>query len=176
MQHDYNLVYADFYTNYIKLAQQGELKKVLKKNTRKFISLLNEIPNSKVDYAYAKGKWTIKQLLQHIIDAERVFAYRALRVARYDETPLPGFDENLWAEHADVSDRNWNDMIKEFRMLRRSNLLMVESFSKEQLAATGTASGHSISCAALCFIIAGHVEHHMNIIRERYLVKKYKGS
>lgn len=171
MKHDYNLVYSDFYTNYIALAQQGELKKVLKKNTRRFVALLEDIPKSKIDFAYAKGKWTIKQLLQHITDAERVFAYRALRVARFDETPLPGFDENAWADHADVSGRNWEDMIKEFRLLRRSNQLLVESFSKEQLAATGTASNHPISVAALCFILAGHVEHHMNIMEERYLKK-----
>ena len=171
MKHDYNLVYSDFYTNYTALAQQGELKKVLKKNTRRFVNLLEEVPKSKIDFAYAKGKWTIKQLLQHITDAERVFAYRALRVARFDETPLPGFDENAWAEHADVSNRNWEDMIKEFRLLRRSNQLMIESFSKEQLAATGIASNHPISVAALCFILAGHVEHHMNILEERYLKK-----
>ncbi|MBC6489852.1 DinB family protein [Flavihumibacter stibioxidans] len=171
MKHDYNLVYSDFYTNYIQLAQQGELKKVLKKNSRKFLDLLDDIPKSKIDYSYGKDKWTIKQLLQHITDAERVFAYRALRVARYDQTPLPGFDENTWAEHADVSKRDWNDMVKEFRLLRRSNQLMIESFSSEQLAATGTASNHPISVAALCFILAGHVEHHMNIIRERYLIK-----
>lgn len=169
MEHEYNLVYADYYKNYIQLALDGDLKKALKKNSKSFLEFLESIPAQKIDYAYAEGKWTIKQLLQHIIDAERVFAYRALRIARFDETALPGFDENTWAEKADVSARGWQDMVKEFKALRKSNRAMINDFTREQLSATGTASGNPISCAAICFILVGHVEHHMNVIKERYL-------
>ncbi len=166
----YHLLYAPFYENYIQLAtKQGKISKALKQNTKDLISVLENIPRKKIDYAYAEGKWTIKQLVQHMIDAERVFAYRALRFARYDQTPLAGFDENKWADTADVSARGWKEMLREFSQLRKSNILMIASFSKEELAATGTASEKEISVAALCFIIAGHAEHHLNILRERYL-------
>ncbi|MFT4025041.1 MAG: DinB family protein [Flavihumibacter sp.] len=165
----YQLVYADFYASYVQLAASDDLIKTLKKNRKKLLSLLAAIPSSKINYAYAAGKWTVKQMLQHMIDAERVFAYRALRIARFDTTPLPGFDENAWAEKADVTARGWNDMIKEFSELRKSNIRMISQFNKEQLAAEGTASGQTVSAAALCFVMAGHVKHHMNILQERYL-------
>ena len=166
----YHLLYAPFYENYIQLAtKHGKISKALKQNTKQLLTILENIPRKKIDYAYAEGKWTIKQLVQHMIDAERVFAYRALRFARYDQTPLAGFDENKWAESADVSARGWKEMLREFSQLRKSNILMIASFSKEELAATGTASEKEISVAALCFIIAGHAEHHLNILRERYL-------
>lgn len=166
---NYNLVYAEFYANYVNLAVSDDLIKTLKKNRKKFLALLDSIPSAKIDYAYAEGKWTVKQVLQHIIDTERVFAYRALRVARFDTTPMPGFDENLWAEKADVTARGWSDMIGEFKNLRKANITMISQFNKEQLAAVGAASGQAVSAAALCFIIAGHVAHHMNILKERYL-------
>ncbi len=165
----YNLVHSEAFSAYVKPVESDDIIKTLKKNTRKFHTLLLEIPPAKIDYAYADGKWTVKQVLQHIIDAERVFSYRALRIARFDTTPLPGFDENAWAEKADVTARGWKDMIKEFMRLRKSNIQMINNFSAEQLAATGTASNHAVSTAALCFTMAGHVQHHMNILKERYL-------
>ena len=171
MKQQYNLVYGDFYKHYITLVHDKSIRKALKKNTRDFLQLLDDIPASKIDYAYADGKWTIKQLVQHIIDAERVFSYRALRIARYDETPLAGFDENTWAERTDVSARGWKDMVREFRQLRKSNELMIDDFNIEQLNSTGTASNHPVSVAALCYIIPGHVQHHMNVLKERYLKK-----
>lgn len=169
MKETYNLIYSEFNRNYVQLAESDDLIKTLKKNTKKFLALVDDIPASKIDYAYAEGKWTVKQVLQHIIDAERVFAYRALRFARFDPASLAGFDENFWAEKADVTARGWSDMIKEFRSLRKSHIQMISNFNKEQLAAVGTASDHAISVAALCFILAGHVQHHMNILKERYL-------
>lgn len=165
----YNLVYAEFYKTYVSLAEADPISKAIDKNTEEMLKLLDRIPASKIDHAYAPGKWTIKELLQHIIDAERVFAYRILRIARMDTTPLPGFDENAWAANAMVGDRRWKDMVKEFKWLRKSNMAMIDDFSKEQLDATGTASNHPVSAAALCYVLVGHVKHHMNIIEERYL-------
>jgi hypothetical protein len=165
----YNLVYSDFNKNYVNLALADSIDKSLAKSTKEFLDLLEKIPVSKIDYAYATGKWTVKELLQHIIDAERVFSYRIIRLARLDPTPLPGFDENTWGSNMDVSKMKWKNLVKEFKLLRKSNLLMIGALKKEELAFVGTASNHPISTAAICFILGGHVQHHVNILKERYL-------
>jgi len=163
---------AEFYHNYIKLSPDENVMQALEKNTRNFRKLLKKIPRKKIDKAYAEGKWTIKELMQHIIDGERVFAYRALTFARKDGTSLPSFDENAWASNSMAAQRNWKEMIEEFKMLRASTEKMFSSFEDGQLRSVGTASGKEINVLALGHIIAGHVEHHMNIIKERYLGKK----
>ena len=162
---------AEFYSNYIKLAPDENVVKGLERNTKNFRKLLKKIPGKKIDKAYAEGKWTIKELLQHIIDAERVFAYRAITFARKDTTALPSFDENTWASNSAVSHREWKDMIKEFRSLRDANEKMFASFDDSQLRSIGNASGKEINVLALGYILSGHVEHHINVIRERYLGK-----
>ncbi|HLK27793.1 MAG TPA: DinB family protein [Puia sp.] len=165
---------AEFYHKYINATKENDVIKALKKNSDNFEKLLKKIPNKKINYAYADGKWTIKELLQHIIDAERVFAYRALRFSRKDATPLASFDENSWAVNSRGTERKWDDLIKEFKSLRKSTELLFESFNDEQLLAKGTASNHEINVLALGFIAAGHVAHHENIIKERYLAKAAK--
>lgn len=167
---------AEFYQNYIKLAPDENVLKGLERNTRNFRRLLKNIPRKKLDKAYAEGKWTIKELLQHIIDAERVFAYRAITFARKDKTQLPSFDENTWAAQSAASQRDWRDMIEEFKSLRSSTISMFASFDDSQLRSIGTASGKEINVLALGYILAGHVEHHINIIKERYLAKNYLQS
>ena len=165
----YNLVYAPHFENYVQLVKSEDLRKTLKQNTEEMLALLETIPQEKFNFAYAEGKWTIKQVLQHIIDAERIFAYRALRIARMDPTPLPGFDENLYAQHAITANRSWEEMVKEMRQVRKSNMKMIKSFSEEQLNFQGVSSDHPTTAAAVCFVIAGHVRHHLNILQERYL-------
>lgn len=165
----YNLVYSDFNKNYVNLALGDSINKSLAHSTKQFLKLLEDIPEGKIDYAYAKGKWTIKEVLQHIIDAERVFSYRIIRLARLDATPLSGFDENDWGAAMDVTHKKWKEMVKEFKQLRKSNLLMIAALKKEELAFVGTASNHHISTAATCFVLGGHVQHHMNVLKERYL-------
>lgn len=123
----------------------------------------------KRSYRYAEGKWTIKEVLQHIIDAERVFAYRALCIARKDATPLPGFDENVYAENCKAEQRKWKDMINEFIAVRLSSESLFASFDDEQSETSGTASGKSIYVAAIGFIIAGHAIHHSKVVKEKYL-------
>lgn len=162
-------VAAAFYHKYINSVKEQDVVKALKKNSNEFKDLLKKIPQKKIDYAYAEGKWTIKELLQHIIDAERVFAYRALRFARKDAAPLASFDENAWAAAAKASERKWNDMVKEFKAVRKSTEILFESFDDEQLLSSGTASNHPANVAALGFITAGHAAHHAHMIRERYL-------
>ena len=160
---------AEFFHTYLNTVKEDNLIKALKKSTKEIKELLEKIPSKKIDYAYAEGKWTIKELLQHIIDAERVFVYRALRFSRKDSTPLASFDENAWAAQSHVGHRKWEDMVKEFNTLRKSTELMFESFNDEQLLSVGIASGHPINVIALGFITAGHAAHHVKIIKERYL-------
>ncbi|WP_207513099.1 DinB family protein [Longitalea luteola] len=159
----------DFYKTYINALQEEELQEALANNTRRFRKLLKQIPHNKINYAYAEGKWTIKELLQHIIDAERVFIYRALTFARRDPAPLPGFDENNWAITAKAPKRKWNELVEEFKLLRNANEIFLNSLDNDQLLQTGSANNSTISVAGLAFVCAGHVAHHMRIIRERYL-------
>lgn len=163
---------ADFYTNYINNAPDNDVLKGIKKNTKSFRKFLKDIPSKKRNYAYADGKWTIQELLQHIIDGERVFAYRALTIARRDKTPLPPFDENIWAASANELKRYWKDTVEEFKAVRKSTELLFASFREEDLLVTGTANSNPINTLALGYIISGHVQHHINIIKDRYLKKQ----
>src|SRR5205085_9801419 len=123
MRPDLNRV-PEFYHNYINQVKEDDLATAFTNQTAVLVSFLETIPKEKYDYAYAAGKWTIKEVLQHLIDGERIFCYRALRFARKDATPLPGFDENLFAETAKAGKRNWNDLVEEFKAVRRSSELL----------------------------------------------------
>lgn len=158
-----------FFAHYINAISENSLEEALRKNTRRFRKLLKNIPKKKINYAYAPGKWTLKEMLQHIVDAERVFAFRALHFARKDSAPLPGFDENAWAVTAKASQRSWHDLVEEFMALRAANALFFKSLDEDQLMAGGTANNNPMTVAGLGFVCAGHVAHHMNIIKERYL-------
>ena len=158
-----------FYHDYINQVEEENVMDTLRKNTPSMTQFFARIPSTKRDHRYAEGKWSIRQLLQHLIDAERIFSYRALRFARKDETPLPGFDENLYADTARVDQRSWNDMIEEFAAVRKSTELMFASFNEDELESAGIASGGSTYVRGIGFIIAGHCNHHKRIIEERYL-------
>ena len=123
----------------------------------------------KFDYRYAEGKWTIKEIIQHIIDTERILAYRALRISRNDSTPLPGFDENNYANNTAANTRSLQDLLTELSAVRHSNLLLFKSFSKEQLLSRGIASDQPISVRAIGFMLIGHQKHHQKVFAERYL-------
>jgi uncharacterized damage-inducible protein DinB len=164
-----DITVPDFYKTYLNALQEDNLQEALANNTRRFRKLLKQIPHKKINYAYAEGKWTIKELLQHIIDSERVFIYRALTFARHDPAPLPGFNENNWAIAAKAPKRKWNELVEEFKALRSANELFLNSLDDDQLQQTGSANNNSISVAGLAFVCAGHVAHHIRIIRERYL-------
>ncbi len=159
----------EFYHGYISKTKGDDLMTALRNSSSELFSLLNSVPKEKHDYRYADNKWTIKEVVQHMLDGERVFSYRALRFARKDETPLPGFDENLFAQTAKADRRNWNDMVDEFAALRKANEAMFASFDNEQLESSGVASERSIYVLGIGFIVAGHVNHHCQIIKERYL-------
>lgn len=160
---------GEWYHGYIKMVPEDDIKAAFSNKNNNLIAFLNSIPESKYDYRYAEDKWTIKEVLLHIIDAERVFIYRALRFARKDQTPLPGFDENLFAENSKASARDWNDMVEEFKAVRRSSEIFFNSLDEDQLEAGGISSGNTIYVRALGYIIIGHALHHQKILAERYL-------
>jgi uncharacterized damage-inducible protein DinB len=158
-----------YYHTYINQVEQHELIPALREQGKILVDFLQQLPAEKVDYRYAEGKWTIKEVLQHILDAERIFAYRALCMARKDSTPLPSFDENSYADNAKADKRNWKEMIEEFSLLRRTTEIFFASLDTEQLETAGTASGKSMYVRGIGFIIVGHANHHLRIFRERYL-------
>jgi len=161
--------FAPFYQTYISLANEADLVEELEISVHEFIKFVQNIPMDKFDYRYAEGKWTIKDIIQHLIDSERVFAYRALRIARNDKTPLPGFEENDYADEAYANDRKLQEMLTELALVRQSTIMLFKNFSQEFLLRTGTASDRPVSVRALGFIIIGHQKHHQKVFQERYL-------
>lgn len=161
--------YSNFNATYIKAAANVELIEELEICLHEFIRFVQNIPMDKFDYRYAEGKWTIKDIIQHVIDTERIFAYRALRISRNDATPLPGFEENDYVENTKANERGIQDLLAEFSAVRYATLFLFKSFSEEQLKRMGTASGTAIFVRAIGFIIIGHQKHHQNIFQERYL-------
>ena len=161
--------YSEFLATYIKALDGVNLFEELEISLHDFIKFVQNIPMDKFDYRYADGKWTIKDIIQHIIDAERIFAYRALRISRNDKTPLPGFEENDYVENTNANGRSIQELLTEFSAVRHSNLLLFKSFSEEQLIRIGIASNHPVSVRALGFLMIGHQKHHQRVFQERYL-------
>lgn len=158
-----------FFDRYIKLVPPGDLLDALKQ-ARSFDSLIDAPTLDRLgDLRYAPGKWTVTDILQHLIDTERIMAYRALRIARNDKTPLPGFDEESFAGFTDAANRTVADLLSEFSQQRDSTIRLFSSFTDEMLLRSGTASNVTISTLALGFTLIGHAQHHANVLRERYL-------
>ncbi len=158
-----------FYHKYILLAEGNAVKELLASQQEILHKFWHSIPMEKYDFAYGEGKWTLKQLLLHITDTERIFGYRALCIARGESQSLPGFDENTYAAASFANERTWNDVVEEFFAVRQSIHLLFRSFNEEQLEREGISNGKPITVNAIGFILAGHMQHHMNIIEERYL-------
>jgi hypothetical protein len=163
--------YAPFYENYIKLASGQPIMRKLKSQLNSIDDFLADIPPAKYDYAYAEGKWTVKQVISHLIDTERVMTYRLLRIARNDQTDLPGYDQDAIVANTDIEKYTYSDLVDELVMLRQANLFFFKSLTDEDLKKKGTANGNVISAGAILFIIYGHIEHHFNILKELYLKK-----
>lgn len=161
--------YAPFYGGYVSLVEETDIVSVLQKQISEIQNLSASISAEKSDFRYAEGKWTIREVFGHIVDAERVFSYRALRISRNDKTPMSSFDENAYVANSNFSQVNLADLIEEFSHLRQSNVLMFKNLPDEVWLQTGKASNAEISVRALAFIMAGHVRHHANILKERYL-------
>lgn len=160
---------AGFGQHYIALAQGDSAKEIIAKHAVDILQFYTNLPHDKKDFAYAEGKWTIIEVLQHVIDAERVFSYRAMRFARKDTTPLPGFEENDYAANSQASSRDFDEVKEEFAALRKATDIFATTLSEEQLQSGGQSNNRYITANGLVFIIYGHLLHHMNIIKERYL-------
>lgn len=160
--------YAPNYGGYVSRVPEGDLIGLLETQRRETQSLLAGLTEAQALHRYAPGKWSVKEVIGHVADSERVFCYRAMRFARGDQTPLPGFDENLYAPAGRFDARPLSDLAAELDAVRRATLALLRSFDVEALARRGTANGKEVSVRALAYIIAGHERHHLAILRERY--------
>ena len=161
--------HAPYFSQYTAEAPAGDLVEALEKQATDVTSLIKGVPAAREGHRYAEGKWSIREVIGHIADSERVFAYRLMCVARGDTTALPSFDENLIAKNSDADARTLADLGEEFGAVRRATVTLVRSMQDVQMLRRGTASGKGISARALVWIIAGHAQHHMKVLRERYL-------
>jgi DinB superfamily len=161
--------YPSFYHTYVSKVEGEQIKEILKQSLNELQKALSSIPADKEEYSYAEAKWSVKELLQHCVDTERIFAYRALCFARGEKQSLPGFDENDYSRMASVVHRKLSDLIEEWLLIRKSSIALFESFTPEMLSSSGVANGNSITVNSIGFIIAGHGLHHIKILAERYL-------
>lgn len=162
--------YAPYAIMYIGLLpDDGLILKHLEDNLRATTEFLRAVPDEKLSYRYAEGKWTIKEIVAHLIDDERIYAYRALRFARNDQTELPGFEQDAYAVESTANERSLEDLLEEFATVRKSTIALFNSFDERVLTRSGVASGNVMSVRAIAYHLAGHELRHLNIIRERYL-------
>lgn len=161
--------FAPYYGRYVDKPGDGDIVATLESDRLAFADLLRGIPEEKAGHRYAEGKWSIRELLGHVIDAERVFAYRALRFGRGDTTELPGFEQDVFVRGANFEERTLTDLTSELEHVRAATIDLFRSFSDEALQRKGVASGNPVTVRALAWITAGHARHHFDILRERYL-------
>lgn len=159
-----------YYLPYVnQVPENAEILDTLQQQANELQELLTVLDDAHAEEAYAEGKWTIKELLQHMLDSERIFAYRALCFARGEQASLPGFDENMYAENSMANGRQLKDILEEYALVRKSNLYLFRSFETEVLDNVGTANNKQITLRGLIYVIAGHERHHLNILKTRYL-------
>lgn len=170
MRRPENNEYGDWYAGYVSSITETDVVAVLAGQIDEIAEIYSSIDDAKGTFTYAEGKWTIKELLGHIIDGERVFGYRLHRFSHGDLTPLSSFDQDLYVANGRSSQRTFADLIDEFVTQRRSNVALVRSFRDEDWDLAGIASDNPVSVRALAFIMAGHVRHHSRILKERYLL------
>lgn len=161
--------YDIYYDGYIRLVEGDNVVKFIENQRDKTDKFLRSISEEKSFHSYAEGKWTIKQVVGHITDTERIMAYRALCLARKEKQPLPGFEEKDYAETGKFNSRIYSELVDELKAVRNANIPMVRSFDEEMIAQYGIVNDKRVTVLALLFIIAGHQEHHLKIIKERYL-------
>jgi DinB superfamily len=162
--------YLPYYGRYISLVPDGDILAVLSQQLGETLTLLRSIPESQAGFRYAPDKWSIKELVGHLIDTERIFSYRALCFARNDETPLPGYEQDDYISNASFDDYPIGELADEFESVRRSTLFLFKHLRREAWMRRGIASENEVSVRALAYIIAGHERHHMEILRSRYLL------
>ena len=163
--------YAPYFERYMQLSvlKDKTIIESLESAQDEFESVLRNLPDKKHSFSYATGKWTLKELIQHVIDTERVFCYRALSFARNDQTALPGFDQDVFVDNATANERDYYDLLDEMKVLRKSSIQLFKSFSKEALLRVGVASDNKMSVRALGYLFSGHQIYHINNVKECYL-------
>ncbi|MFN7118133.1 MAG: DinB family protein [Saprospiraceae bacterium] len=161
--------FAPFYQKYIDLVPDGDIVELLIQAKDELIALLQAIPPNKWDYRYAEDKWSIREVMLHLIDSERIFAYRALRIARNDRTPLSGFDQDAYVPASNAANRSWDSIISEYIAVRDASIQLYKNFIPEMWQNTGSANNNPVTVLALAYIIYGHERNHLKIFHERYL-------
>jgi len=162
--------YSPFAQTYIDLTKDCEdAHTLIERYSLSLNNFINSLPEAKADYAYAEGKWTIKEVIQHIIDTERIFGYRCLRIARKDTTVLPGFEQDDYVATANAHKRTLQSLKDEFTAVRKASDLLIASLAEEQLAAAGTVNNYRVTANAYAYAIFGHALHHQQLIEARYL-------
>ena len=161
--------YGAYYGRYINLVPEGPIVTVLRDQIAETLKLLRALPEARGNHRYAPGKWSIKEIVGHVTDGERVFSYRALRIGRGDETPLPGFEQDDYVKNGGFDSRPLGDLLDELETVRRATVQLLAPLDEAAMLRRGTASGFPVSVRALAYITAGHELHHRNILKERYL-------
>jgi hypothetical protein len=161
--------YAPYYQPYVEMVPDGELIQILSEQREETMAFLKDITDTQGEFCYAEGKWSIKEVIGHMIDTERVMAYRLLAIARGDRVNLPGFDEDEYVQHASFMRLSIDELLQNFSIVRQSTVVLVKSLSDEDWLRWGSANDFEITVRALAVIIAGHELHHLTIIRERYM-------
>jgi hypothetical protein len=161
--------YLPYFQPYINKIGDLILVDGLEDGLKNAVDFFNSIPAEKLEYRYESDKWTIKEVINHLIDSERIFAYRALRFARKDKTPVSGFEENDYALESNANDRTIEDLLAEYTLVRRASIALYNTFNSDILKRTGKAGGGDVSVRALGFLIAGHEKHHCEVVKARYL-------
>jgi len=161
--------YALAYEKYVALVPSGDFLEILRDQRRELVNLLSPLSEEQADFRYAPGKWSIKEVLGHVTDAERIFAYRLLRIARGDQTPLSSFEQEGYIQNGSFSRRKLTDLLEEFSAVREATICLVRSLDDAAWLRRGTASQKEVSVLALAFIIAGHDRHHRILLERNYL-------
>lgn len=163
--------YAEYYERYVSLVEETDIVAVLEKQQTEMLEIFEAISEEKSHFAYGADKWTIKELIGHLTDGERIFAYRALRISRADETPIEGFEQDGYIENSNFNNTPFSALTEELLLARKSNLIFFKYLQDEAWSRAGTASGNPVSVRALAYIMAGHIRHHLKILNERYLAQ-----
>jgi uncharacterized damage-inducible protein DinB len=160
---------APYFAEYLQFDADANLLEVLDQQTQQILAIYEPLTEQQANYSYAEGKWSFKQLLGHMVDSERIFAYRALAISRGETQSLPGFDENQYMDQAGYENQSAEEVLTQYITTRAATIALVKSFTLTQGNAIGSANGQKISARALAWMIAGHEKHHYNIIQARYL-------
>ena len=161
--------YPAYFEKYIKLVVVDNIDEAISQYSKSFEEFFSDISEEKSSFRYSKDKWSLKELLQHVTDTERIFAFRALSISRGEKNPLPGFDENSYVVESGADSRSWKSILEEFIAVRKSTDLLLKSFNNYHLNKSGTTNGQPNTVNAVSYIIFGHILHSINIVKERYL-------